>query len=310
MIALLFPGQGSQTTGMGADLARISPAAAEVFERAEAILDLPLRQLCFEGPDEALRPTEIAQPALFVAGYAAWLAAKDQLGKVGAVAGHSLGEYTALAVAGALEFEPALRLVRRRGELMRDAAAARPGAMAAVLKLDDATVNRLCAEIDGLVVPANYNSPGQVVVSGEEPAIDALLERVKAARGRAVKLPVSGAFHSPLMQSAADALAAELDGVEFQEARVPVVQNVTAEPVIAAPDLRRNLAAQVTGSVRWTASVETLAMMGVTRAVELGPGNVLTGLVRRTDDAIAVHNVADGDGLQGLAGFLEEGVGE
>lgn len=303
MTALLFPGQGSQVTGMGR-AAAARPAAAALFERAEAVLGWPLRRLCFEGPDAELKPTEIAQPALLVAGCATWLAAREELGEVALVAGHSLGEYTALVAAGALEFETALRLVRRRGELMRDAAAARPGAMAAILKLDDATVAGLC-ESAGNVVPANFNAPGQVVVSGEQAAVEAVVSAAKAAGGRGVLLPVSGAFHSPLMRSAAEAMAAELEQAELTEARVPVVQNVTATAETDPARLRANLAAQITGSVRWTESVKAMAAAGVTRAVELGPGNVLTGLVRRIEPGLATCNVADEDGFAGLTSFLK-----
>ena len=305
MIAFLFPGQGSQTSGMGAALAAEYPAAAEVFQAADARLDCPLSQLCFEGPDSALTPTEIAQPALLTCGWAALQVAREILGEPALVAGHSLGEYTALLAAGALEFPEALRLVRRRGELMRDAAAARPGAMAAILKLDDATVEALCEQAEGVVVPANFNSPGQVVISGEPAAVEAVMAAAKEAKGRAIKLPVSGAFHSPLMQAAAAAMAAELATATMADARVPVVQNVTGQPATAAAALRQGLVEQVTGSVRWTASVEAMAAAGVTHAVELGPGKVLRGLVGRIAPDIAVYNVAEPGDVAGLAAWLE-----
>jgi len=305
VIAFLFPGQGSQTTGMGAALAAAWPAAANVFQQADEILGLPLSELCFEGPDRELTPTEIAQPALLTCSWAALQVAAEALGEPAMVAGHSLGEYTALLAAGALDFPTALRLVRRRGELMRDAAAARPGAMAAILKLDDEVVAKLCDEADGVVVPANFNSPGQVVVSGEGEAVEALVAAAKAAGGRAMKLPVSGAFHSPLMQPAAEAMAAELAQVELGDARVPVVQNVTAAPEQSAAALRQGLVDQVTGSVRWTASVQAMAAAGVTHAVELGPGKVLRGLVGRITPDIAVYNVAEPGDVDGLAAWLE-----
>ncbi|MCC7491555.1 MAG: ACP S-malonyltransferase [Fimbriimonadaceae bacterium] len=304
MIALLFPGQGSQTAGMGADLAAQLPAVRELFDEADAVLGRPLSRLCWDGPDDALKPTEIAQPALYTVGYAAWLASRDRLGQPALLAGHSLGEYTALAVAGVFDFATGLRLVRRRGELMRDAAAATAGAMAAILKLSDEQVGALCEAADGVVVPANLNSPGQVVVSGEEAAVEAVIVAAKAAGGRGVRLPVSGPFHSPLMAPAAAALAAELAQVEFHDATVPVVQNVTATATTAAATLRANLAWQVTGSVRWTATVAALQAAGVTQAVELGPGNVLAGLVGRSAPGLAVRSVGDCAGVAALDEFL------
>lgn len=305
MIAFLFPGQGSQTTGMGAALAAACPAAAEVFEQADDLLGFALSRLCFAGPDRELTPTEIAQPALLTCSWAALRSVAETLGEPALVAGHSLGEYTALLAAGALDFPTALRLVRRRGELMRDAAAARPGAMAAVLKLDDQAVAGLCDEADGVVVAANFNAPGQVVVSGEGGAVEAVMAAAKAAGGRAMKLPVSGAFHSPLMQPAAEAMAAELAAADLHDARVPVYQNVTAAPAREAEALRQGLVDQITGSVQWTASVQAMAAAGLTRAVELGPGKVLRGLVGRIAPDLAVYNVAEPADADGLASWLE-----
>jgi len=305
VIAFLFPGQGSQTTGMGAALAAAYPAAAELLAQADDLLGWPLSRLCYAGPDAALTPTEIAQPALLTCSWAALRVVTETLGEPALVAGHSLGEYTALLAAGALDFPTALRLVRRRGEVMRDAAAARPGAMAAILKLDDAVVSQLCAEAAGVVVPANFNSPGQVVVSGEDAAVEQVMAAAKAAGGRAMKLPVSGAFHSPLMQPAADALAQELAAVDLLDARVPVIQNVTAAPEQGAAALRQGLVDQLTGSVRWTASVQALAAAGVTRAVEFGPGKVLRGLVGRIAADLTVYNVAEPGDVDGLPAWLE-----
>lgn len=308
MLALVFPGQGSQYGGMGADLLDISPAAIEILERADEALGMSLSGLCITGDDVDLMPTEVAQPALLAVSYAWLCAAGDQFGPVGVVAGHSLGEYTALVAAGALEFETAVRLVRRRGELMRDAARERPGAMLAVLKLDLDLLERLCDEVDGVVVPANYNAPGQVVVSGEPAAIEALAAKVVAAGGRARELAVSGAFHSPLMEPAAIAMREELDQVAFNDAAVPVIQNVTGRPTTAAAELRENLARQVTGRVRWVECVRAAVDLGVDRLIEVGPGQVLTGLSRRIAPEVRCYNLGDRASFEGLAQWLENGV--
>lgn len=309
MIAVCFPGQGSQVVGMGADINKISSAAREVFKEADAVLKdaglpKPLSKLCFEGPDELLRQTEIAQPALLAVGYALYRAGQAILGPLGLCAGHSLGEYGAMIVAGGIEFKTALRLVRRRGELMRDAAAQRPGTMAAVLNLKDEQVAALCAEAPGVVVPANYNSPGQVVISGEPDAVAAVVAAAKAAGGRAMPLKVSGAFHSPLMESAAVAMRAELEAVEIRDSALAVIQNVNAEPTTSAQQFVEGLAAQITGSVRWTQSVETMVKLGVTEFIEFGPGTVLTGLVKRIAPGLSTYNVNSMDSADGLAAYL------
>ncbi len=296
MIALVFPGQGSQAAGMAADVYQASALARDLFAQADEALagcglPAPLSQLCFEGPDDLLKQTEIAQPALLAASYVLYRVGQAKVGEPSFCAGHSLGEYTALVAAGSLDFAVALRLVRRRGELMRDAAAANPGSMAAVLNLDDETVTSLCGQADGIVVPANFNSPGQVVISGEAAAVSAVSAAAKAAGGRGMPLRVSGAFHSPLMASAAEAMATELAAIDFAPARVPVVQNVTAAPTTDPDQLRAGLAQQVTGSVRWTQSVQAMVAAGVTTLVECGPGAVLTGLLKRIDASITGINV-------------------
>jgi [acyl-carrier-protein] S-malonyltransferase len=299
---------------MAADLARSRPEAAAVFAVADAALadaglPQPLSAICFEGPEDLLTATEVAQPALLTAAYACFCCARAALGEVGLTAGHSLGEYTALVVAGALDFATAVRLVRRRGELMRDCAAAHPGAMAAVLNLDDAKVAELCAATEGVVVPANFNAPGQVVISGERPAVAAVTAAAKAAGGRAVPLKVSGAFHSPLMAPAAAAMAEELASAEIRDAAVPVVQNFTAAPESRAAALRQGLADQITGSVRWTESVRAMAALGVDQVVEFGPGTVLSGLIKRTAAGLACYNVNSAASCEGLAGWLAGGEG-
>ncbi|MBI2298746.1 MAG: ACP S-malonyltransferase [Armatimonadetes bacterium] len=304
MLALVFPGQGSQHVGMGTTAAAHSPAATAALREADEVLGFALTRLMVDGPEEELKATEVAQPALLAAGYANWLAVRELLPEPAFVAGHSLGEYTALVIAGALDYPTALRLVRRRGELMRDAAAARPGGMAAVMGLDAAVVAELCAAAPGVVAPANYNAPGQVVVSGEPAALAAAGEAAKAAGGKVIELAVSGAFHSPLMQPAAEALREELAVAAFNHAAVPVVQNVTAAAEIAPAALREGLARQVTGSVRWTESVLAMRDAGVTRMVEGGPGKVLTGLLRRIAPEVRGYALDGAAALEGLAEWL------
>jgi [acyl-carrier-protein] S-malonyltransferase len=283
LTAGVFPGQGSQAVGMGRELCERVPAARDTFAEADALLGFSLSTLCFDGPADELKRTSIAQPALVTMSTALWRALAPRELSLAAVAGHSLGEYSALVAAGALTFPDALRLVRRRGELMEEAGAAQPGGMAAVIGLADDEVAALCAEVaeHGILVPANYNSPGQVVVSGETAAIDALRALGKERRVRVLPLPVSGPFHSPLMQPAADAFAAVLAAVPISVPAVPVVPNVTAEPTTDPAVIRDALARQITGSVRWTQSVLRMRDMGITSFLEIGPGSVLSGLIQR-----------------------------
>ncbi len=270
---------------MGLELAERFPAAGEVFRRADAALGFELSRLCWEGPEQELRETQNAQPAILVHSYAAWMAARDDLaGRVGFGAGHSLGEFTAYLAAGALEFEDAVRLVRRRGELM---AAAPAGTMSAIVGLEAEAVAAICERVvadGGVVVAANYNAPSQIVISGEAAAVERAGELAKQSGARMVKpLAVSGAFHSPLMAEAEAGLRAELDGVSFQDPEFPVVSNVTAEPVREAASARSTLVRQLTAPVRWTDSIRRIAREGVGQFAELGPGKVLTGLLRRID---------------------------
>lgn len=282
----IFPGQGSQVVGMGQELAAQHAVVRDTFAEANAVLGFDLTAICCEGPADELKRTSIAQPALVTVSTAYWRLLTAQGFTCEVVAGHSLGEYSALVAAGALAFPDALRLVRRRGELMEQAAAQHPGGMAAVLGQSDEDVQALCAEATagghGIVVPANYNSPGQVVVSGESDAIAALRVAAKTRGIKAIPLAVSGPFHSPLMQEAADAFAAELDRVTIQIPSKPIVQNVTAEATTDPAVIRVNLARQITGAVQWVRSVYTMRNLGITRFVEIGPGTVLTGLVQRT----------------------------
>jgi len=288
-VVLLFPGQGSQKPGMGKDLAAAFPAAADVFQQADHALGEPLSSLCFDGPADTLTLTHNAQPALLAHGAAVWAVTKAALnGKVRAAAGHSLGEFTAYCAAGAIALRDAIRLVRQRGALMYEAGLARPGAMAAVLGDTDRSIDDICAEASasaegGLVVPANYNSPGQVVVSGEVAGVERAMELVKKAGAkRAIRLPVSGAFHSPLMEPAREAFGHALADATLSDPSVPVYANVTAEPVTHSGDARRLLLDQLTAPVRWAQLVERLAR-DVPNAlfVEMGPGTVLAGLVKK-----------------------------
>lgn len=280
-VALLFPGQGSQTVGMARTLYEQHPEVHGLFEEAEKATGLPLRQLMFEGPADALQRTSVTQPALYLHGYAV-----AQVRKIDAqaVAGHSLGEFTALAVAGVFSFSEGLELVKVRAQGMQEACDAHPSTMAAIIGLDDAVVEALCRETtEGLVVPANYNSPGQLVVSGETAAVEALMQRAKAAGAKlAKKLAVNGAFHSPLMESARQKLAAAIERIPFQTPRLPVYPNVTGTAERDPARLKDLLIQQLTAPVRWTHTLRNMWADGVRTFYELGPGNVLTGLVRRT----------------------------
>ena len=287
-IVLLFPGQGSQKPGMGKDLAGRFLAARAAFDTADAALGVPLTKLCFDGPEADLTATQNAQPALLVHGAAAWAVVRDRLAPhVRAAAGHSLGEFTAYHAAGTFGLAQALRVVRRRGELMAESGARTPGAMAAILGLDEAGVERACAEASaatgGIAVPANYNTPEQLVISGDVAAVEKAMELAKTAGAkRALRLNVSGAFHSPLMASAAAGLQAALDAAGGRAPAFPVYSNVSTDPVTDAAVATRLLREQLTSPVRWTEEVRRIAA-AVPGAlyVELGPGSVLANLVKR-----------------------------
>ena len=297
--AVLLPGQGAQQVGMGRDLAASFPEAEALYGRAEEILDVPLRRICWEGPEEELTRTENAQPAILLHSYAAWSLLPESLRADAAVAaGHSLGEFTAYLVAGSLSFADALRLVRRRGELM---ARSDEGTMAAVLGLEDEAVEEACAAAGGVVVAANYNAPGQVVISGAVEAVAAASERAREAGARRVlPLDVSGAFHSPLMEVAREGLAEALRETELGDPDFPVVANVTAEPVSTGEEARELLVRQLTSPVRWAASVRRIAGLDPDRWLEPGPGTVLAGLVRRVDRSLDVRSVGTADAVQEL----------
>ena len=285
-VVLLFPGQGSQTPGMGKDLAGRFAGARDTFDAADDAIGASLSQLCFEGPADELTRTLNAQPALLAHGAAVWAVVRDVVAPmVVAAAGHSLGEFTAHHAADALALPEAVRLVRKRGELMYDAGTKRPGAMAAILGDMDISGDELCdiAATDGVVVPANFNSPGQLVISGEVACVERamLLAKEHGAR-RAIRLNVSGAFHSPLMAEAAQGLASALDFAHLADPRFPVYANVNAQPVTDAALARRMLVEQLTSPVQWIREVEAIAMVHPDALyVEMGPGSVLKGLVKK-----------------------------
>ena len=308
-IALLMPGQGSQFVGMGKELAETEPRAAEAFERANDVLGLDLRRLCWEGPEEALTRTENAQPAILLHSYAAWSCLPAEVReRVRVGAGHSLGEFSAYLAAGALEFDDALRLVRRRGELMGRAGTIRPGTMAAMIGLEAEAVRAVCDAVsEGIVVPANYNAPGQVVVSGDIEAVDAAREgALEAGAKRAVPLNVSGAFHSPLMEDARAGLALALEDVEVRAPSFPVVANAAATGVTEASVARGLLVEQLTSPVRWVECVESMAATEPDLWLEVGPGKVLTGLMRRIDRRAVVRAVGTPEDLESVHALLEE----
>jgi len=282
--AFVFPGQGSQTVGMGRDWAEAYPEARAVFDEADRVLGFPLSALCWEGPEDELTLTANLQPALLATSVAVLRAVETTKVRPVAVAGHSLGEYSALVAAGSLELADALRLVRRRGELMQEAVPVGEGAMAAILALDDAEVERIVGEAaEGQVLAvANKNAPGQVVIAGHTAAVERAVERAKAERGKAKMLPVSAPFHCPLMAPAREGLEPLLRETRFAAPSVPVVTNVDAAPVDDGEAARDALVRQVDGAVRWVESIEWMTDRGgVTAFVEVGPGNVLSGTIRR-----------------------------
>jgi [acyl-carrier-protein] S-malonyltransferase len=310
-IAWVFPGQGSQVVGMGRDLITVSPAARRIFATADETLDYPLSELCFSGPEADLTATENAQPALLTTSMALLAAMQELLGdrleQPIVVAGHSLGEFSALVAGGALDFTTALRLVRQRGELM---AAAHEGSMAAVIGLDADVLEQICQEVSAAlqtehdhstVVIANYNAPDQLVISGSVVAVEhaSMLAKSRGAK-RVIPLRVSAAFHSPLMIAAAEGMAQALTNATVHDLTIPLVANVTAEPLYHADDVRREIVAQVVAPVRWIASVQRMVALGVETFVEIGPGKVLTGLIRRIVPGARLINVGTFADIQSL----------
>ena len=283
MKAYVFPGQGAQFTGMGKDVYEASATARELFERANEILGFDITKIMFEGTAEELKETKVTQPAIFLHSVALFKAlgaeAVPQM-----VAGHSLGQISALVGNGVLSFEDGLRLVSQRAQAMQKACELQPSTMAAVLGLDDAIVEQVCKNTEGIVVAANYNCPGQLVISGEIDAIDRACEAMKEAGAkRALVLPVGGAFHSPLMEPAREELAAAIENTLFSKPNCPIYQNVTANAVNNESEIKKNLISQLTAPVRWTQSVQQMITDGATLFTEVGPGKVLQGLVKKID---------------------------
>lgn len=284
MKAYVFPGQGAQFPGMGKDLYETSAVAKDLFEKANEILGFRITDIMFEGSAEELKETKVTQPAVFLHSV---ILAKVLDVKPEMVAGHSLGEFSALVVNGALSFEDGLKLVSKRALAMQKACEITPSTMAAVLNLEDKIVEDICASIDGVVVAANYNCPGQLVISGEYKAVELACEKMKEAGAkRALILPVGGAFHSPMMEPAGSALAAAIEATTFSNPTCPVYQNVTAKAVSNPSEIKNNLISQLTGAVKWTQSVNQMIADGATSFTEVGPGKVLVGLVNKIDKEV------------------------
>ncbi|MBW2315056.1 MAG: ACP S-malonyltransferase [Deltaproteobacteria bacterium] len=309
MLALLFPGQGSQSVGMGRDVFQASPAARAVFEAADEALERPLSKLCFEGPDAALVPTEVQQPAILTVSVALLRALEERCAVAPAfVAGHSLGEYSALVASGALAFEDGVRLVAARGRFMQETVPAGVGAMAAILKSTPEAVEAACkaaTEATGrMASPANYNAPAQTVIAGHAEAVDAAGALLAEGGARVRPLSVSAPFHCSLMAPAAERLSAELARTPFVDPDPPVVGNVEAEPNASAGRIAGLLERQVTAPVRFVESIQRLSGLGVTHTLEVGPGRVLSGLVARIERGLERANLGAADDLDGAAAFV------
>ncbi len=331
-VAFLFPGQGSQTVGMGADIFETSPAARRVFESADEALGIALSDLCFHGPDDVLRETINAQPAIVTVSLALLAALQEALNERTAswssplapsfTAGHSVGEYAALVVSGAMQLKDALPLVRERGRLMHHEGTVCPGGMAAVIGMDEGSLEAVCQEAiaqsvtnlpkdahpgQGRVIIANFNAPGQIVISGERGALSVAMELAKA-RGakRVIPLPVSGAFHSPVMQPAAAGLAQAIEQTEVHDATIPLIGNIHALPLTEAQALREELAQQIAASVQWIRTIEYLVGVGVTTFLEIGPGQTLAGMVKRIAKGVTTLNISSAADIEKTVGVIRE----
>jgi [acyl-carrier-protein] S-malonyltransferase len=302
-VAFVFPGQGSQYVGMARDLNDQSAEARSIIREADEILGFALSKICFEGPEEELRQTKNTQPAIFL--HSIVLSKLFHASHAAMASGHSLGEYSALVFAGALTFQDGLKLVRLRGELMQQAGEEQHGTMAAVVGLDPTTINEICSEASavGIVQAANFNSPGQIVISGSVTGVRKAMDLAKSRGAKLVKeLPVSGAFHSPLMESARVGLKRALDETEIHDARIPVYANVTAGPIQNSSSIRELLLKQLTSPVRWEESIVNMAADGATTFLEIGPGKVLQGLVKRIAPNVEVRGI---DKFTDLAASLD-----
>ncbi len=301
MKAFVFPGQGSQYCGMGRDIFEAFPAARTMMERANELLGYSITDIMFSGSEEELRQTKYTQPAIFLHS----IAVATLIGgtDITMTAGHSLGEYTALCFAGAIGFDDALRIVAKRGDLMQNAGIQNPGTMAAIIGMPDNALDSLLAEAgrEGIIQAANFNSPGQVVLSGDIAAVKKAVELAPSKGSRMAKeLVVSGAFHSPLMKPAEHELSAALDLIDIKPAAIPVCMNAIAQPVTSAADIRKNLILQLTSSVLWTQSIETMIQNGITEFVEIGPQKVLQGLIKRIDKTVTARGVDNAADIQSL----------